>query len=92
AQDLNKELERAWRVADYLEFAELFVEDALSRDESCGGHFREEHQTEEGEAKRNDADFAYVGAWQVGEKDAEFTLHKEPLHFEDVEIKQRSYK
>ena len=85
-------LERAGRVADFLEFAEVMVEDALVREESCGGHFREEHQTEEGEARRDDKSFAHVSAWEfrgVGETPE---LHQEPLVFENVELTQRSYK
>jgi succinate dehydrogenase / fumarate reductase flavoprotein subunit len=92
AGNLNQTLEKAGRVADFLEFAEIKVGDALHREESCGGHFRLEHQTEEGEAKRNDEDFSYVAAWQfngVGEKP---TLHKEPLEFDYVKPSQRSYK
>ena len=90
--DLNQELEKAGRVADFLEFAELMVYDALQRDESCGAHFREEHQTPEGEALRNDDDYSYVSAWEfkgVGENPS---LHKEPLAFEYVHLTQRSYK
>ena len=92
AAGFNQELEKAHRVADFLELAELIVTDALHREESCGGHFREEHQTEEGEAKRNDAKFSYVAAWEfqgVGKKEK---LHKEPLTFEYVKPSQRSYK
>jgi succinate dehydrogenase / fumarate reductase flavoprotein subunit len=88
----NQVLERAGRVADFLEFAELMVTDALDRDESCGGHFREEHQTEEGEALRDDENFCHVSAWEfqgVGQKPV---LHKEPLVFEEVHLTQRSYK
>ncbi|MEL6187657.1 MAG: FAD-binding protein, partial [Myxococcota bacterium] len=88
----NQALERAGRVADFLEFAEMMAEDALMRDESCGGHFREEHQTEEGEARRDDENFAFVGAWEftgVGNKP---NLHKESLEFEYVKLTQRSYK
>ena len=90
--NLNQSLEKAGRVADFLEFAEIKVGDALHREESCGGHFRLEHQTEEGEAKRNDENFSYVAAWEfngVGEKP---TLHKEPLDFDYVKPSQRSYK
>jgi succinate dehydrogenase / fumarate reductase flavoprotein subunit len=79
-------------VADFLEFAEMMCLDALERDESCGAHFREEHQTDEGEAVRNDENFCYVAAWEfqgVGEKPA---LHKEQLEFENVELATRSYK
>ncbi len=89
---LNQSLEKAGRVADFLEFAEVMLTDALDRDESCGGHFREEHQTEEGEAKRNDEDFSYVAAWEfkgVGNKPQ---LHKEELTFDYVPPTQRSYK
>jgi succinate dehydrogenase / fumarate reductase flavoprotein subunit len=90
--DLNKNLEYAGRVADYLEFAELLAFDALHRNESCGGHFREEYQTPEGEALRDDANFSYVAAWEftgVGERPV---LHKESLTFEYVKPSQRSYK
>ncbi|MGD8394026.1 MAG: fumarate reductase/succinate dehydrogenase flavoprotein subunit [Candidatus Eiseniibacteriota bacterium] len=92
AGSFNQALEKAGRVADFLEFAELMCHDALQRDESCGGHFREEYQTEEGEAKRNDKDYAYVAAWEfqgVGEAPK---LHKEPLEFEYVKLATRSYK
>ncbi len=90
--NLNQSLEHAGRVADYLEFAELLVTDALHRTESCGGHFREESQTAEGEAKRNDADFSYVAAWQFTGVGAPEVLHKEPLRFEFVQLAERSYK
>jgi succinate dehydrogenase / fumarate reductase flavoprotein subunit len=90
--DFNQELEKAGRVADFIEFAETTVKDALHREESCGGHFREEHQTEEGEAKRNDADFTYVAAWEFKGVGQEPVLHKEPLTFENVKLTQRSYK
>ncbi len=85
-------LEHAGRVADFLEFSELFVADALHRAESCGGHFREESQTEEGEAKRDDENFCYVGAWEYNGEDKPATLHKESLDFEYVKLTQRSYK
>ncbi len=90
----NQSLEKALRVADFMEFAELKVRDALHREESCGGHFREEHQTEEGEAKRDDENFAYVAAWEYGGPDiaTDATLHKEPLVFENITLTQRSYK
>jgi len=90
----NKYLEFAHRVADYFELAELMAIDALDRDESCGCHLREEYQTEEGEALRNDEDFSYVSAWEYGGVNGKLntTLHKEPLEFEFVELKQRSYK
>ena len=90
--DLNSELEKAARVADFLEFNELFVHDALDRRESAGGHFREEHQTDEGEALRDDENFQHVSAWEftgVGETP---NLHKEALTFEYVKPTQRSYK
>jgi len=92
--EYNQTLERAGRVADYLEFAELMCFDALERDESCGGHFREEHQTPDGEALRNDEQFASVFAWefQGNGKVERPKLHREPLTFETVELTQRSYK
>jgi succinate dehydrogenase / fumarate reductase, flavoprotein subunit len=90
--NLNQSLEYAGRVADYLEFAELVTLDALHRRESCGGHFREESQTPDGEALRDDANFAYVAAWQFTGVGREPVLHKEPLHFEEVHPTQRSYK
>jgi succinate dehydrogenase / fumarate reductase flavoprotein subunit len=89
---LNQSLEKAGRVADFMEFAELLATDALHREESCGGHFREEYQTEEGEAARNDADFSYVGAWEYRGAEEEPVLHKEPLVFENVKPSTRSYK
>ncbi len=92
AKDLNQSLERAGRVADFLEFAELVVEDALSRDESCGCHFNVEYQTEDHEAKRNDESCCYVGAWEYQGDGKPETLHKEPLVFEYVDLIQRSYK
>lgn len=88
----NPELEKATRVADFLELGELFAIDALHRAESCGGHFREESQTEEGEALRDDANFAYVAAWEWTGVPADSKLHREELKFEEVELKQRSYK
>ncbi len=92
AHELNSELERAGRVADYLELGELMAHDALHREESCGGHFREEHQTEEGEAKRNDAKFSYVAAWEFRGVGKPPLLNKERLEFEYVKPTQRSYK
>ena len=89
---LNSELEKAGRIADYLELAELMCYDALQREESCGAHFREEYQTAEGEAVRNDSDFCYVSAWEYQGKDHPQKLHKEPLVFESVELAVRSYK
>ncbi len=90
--ELNQSLEKAGRVADFLEFAELMCIDALHREESCGGHFRTEHQTEDGEAKRNDAEFAYVAAWEYAGEGKPPVLNKEPLDFENVHLSTRSYK
>ncbi len=90
--EFNQELEKAGRVADFLELGELFAKDALDREESCGGHFREEHVTEDGEAKRDDKNFAYVAAWEYTGKPSEAILHKEELEFKDIELKTRSYK
>ena len=91
-EELNNELEKAGRVADYFELAELMCTDALHREESCGGHFREEHQTPEGEAKRDDDHFAYVAAWAWKGGGEKPELHKEPLEFKEVHLTQRSYK
>ncbi|NUM53946.1 MAG: fumarate reductase/succinate dehydrogenase flavoprotein subunit [Candidatus Hydrogenedentes bacterium] len=91
-EDFNQCLERAGRVADFLEFAELMVRDAFHREESCGGHFREEHQTEDGEAKRDDMNFCYAGAWEFTGVDSAPTLHKETLEFKEVHLATRSYK
>ena len=91
-KELNPELEKAGRVADYIEFASLLVTDALERRESCGAHFREEFQTPDGEAQRNDEKFAYVAAWEYAGEDNPHILHKEELMFEEVEMKVRSYK
>jgi succinate dehydrogenase / fumarate reductase, flavoprotein subunit len=90
--ELNQALEKAGRVADFLELAELMCRDALHREESCGGHFREEFQTEDGEALRDDEHFAYVAAWEYSGRDGEPRLHREPLAFEYVHLAQRSYK
>ena len=90
--ELNQALEKAGRVADFLELGELMCRDALHREESCGGHFREEHQTEDGEARRDDERFAYAAAWEYCGPDAEPRLHREPLGFEYVHLAQRSYK
>jgi len=90
--EFNPELEKATRVADFLELGELFAKDALDRNESCGGHFREESQTEEGEAKRDDENFAFVSAWEWTGTPRDAKLHKEELKFENIELKQRSYK
>jgi succinate dehydrogenase / fumarate reductase flavoprotein subunit len=89
---LNQTLERAGRVADFFELAELMCRDALDREESCGGHFRLEHQTEDGEARRDDENFAFVSAWEWHDESTAQTLHKEPLEFEYVALSQRSYK
>ena len=94
--ELNPELEKAGRVADFLELGELFAKDALERNESCGGHFREESVEldgeQQGEALRNDKDYAYVAAWEYKGEPSEAILHKEELEFNDIELKQRSYK
>jgi len=91
AEEFNPELEKAGRVADFIELGELMCKDALDRNESCGGHFREEYQTEEGEALRDDENYAYVSAWEYKEG-VQFELHKEELKFENIKIAQRSYK
>jgi len=90
--ELNIELDKALRVADFLELGELMAKDALDRKESCGGHFREEYQTPEGEALRDDENFTYVSAWEYQGEDKEPVLHKEPLKYENIEVKQRNYK
>lgn len=92
SEGLNQSLERAGRVADFLEFGELMCRDALMRTESCGGHFREESQTPEGEAKRDDSQFCFVGAWEYQGLDKTPQLHKEDLRFENVQLVERSYK
>lgn len=89
---LNPELEKAWRLADFIELGELLARDALHRKESCGGHFREEYQTDEGEALRNDTDFRYAAAWEFAGENKEPILNKEELVFENIELKQRVYK
>ncbi len=91
-EELNQSLEKAGRVADFMELGELMVDDALDREESCGGHFREEYQTPEGEALRNDEEFAYVSAWEYRDINMPEILHKEELVFENVKLTQRSYK
>jgi succinate dehydrogenase / fumarate reductase flavoprotein subunit len=91
-EEYNPELEKVARVADFMEMGELMCLDALERNESCGGHFREEYQTPEGEALRDDANYTYVAAWGWQDINQEPSLHKEPLHFEAVELKTRSYK
>jgi succinate dehydrogenase / fumarate reductase flavoprotein subunit len=90
--ELNQSLEHAGRVADFFELAELMCVDALHREESCGGHFRVEYQTPDGEAMRRDEEFAYVAAWEYNGDSAPPTLNKEPLLFENVALSQRSYK
>ncbi len=92
AETLNQSLEKAGRVADFLELGELMCIDALNRRESCGGHFRAESQTEEGEALRHDDDYAYVAAWEFGGDDDLPVLHKEELTYAAIAMKQRSYK
>ena len=92
ANAMNTELEKAGRVADFLELGELFAKDGLQREESCGGHFREEYQTPEGEALRDDKNFAYVAAWEYKGAPKDAVMHKEELVFENVELKTRSYK
>ncbi len=91
-KNVNPELEKAGRVADFIELGELLARDALNRNESCGGHFREESATEEGEAKRDDVNYAYVAAWEFKGIDSEPVLHKEDLFFETIQLTQRSYK
>ena len=96
ADGMNPELEKAGRVADFLELGELFARDALERNESCGGHFREESVEldgpQKGEAKRDDENFAFVSAWEYKGEPSEAVLHKEQLEFNDIELKTRSYK
>jgi succinate dehydrogenase / fumarate reductase flavoprotein subunit len=90
--ELNQALEKAGRVADFFELGELMCRDALDREESCGGHFRVEHQTEDGEAKRDDENYCYVAAWEWAGESGTQRLHKEPLAFENVQLATRSYK
>ncbi|NNM17935.1 MAG: FAD-binding protein, partial [Croceitalea sp.] len=92
AESKNQELEKAGRVADFLELGELFAKDALERNESCGGHFREEYQTPEGEALRDDKNFKFVSAWEYKGEPKDAKLHKEDLKYENIEVKTRSYK
>jgi succinate dehydrogenase / fumarate reductase flavoprotein subunit len=91
-EELNQNLEKAGRVGDFLELGELMMQDALHRKESCGGHFREEYQTPEGEALRDDENFAYVAAWEYKGDNQEAQLHKEELKYENIKLSQRSYK
>jgi succinate dehydrogenase / fumarate reductase flavoprotein subunit len=90
-EEFNQTLERAGRVADFLEFGELLAKDALTREESCGGHFREEYQTPDGEAKRDDEKFCHVAAWEFKGEGKEPERHAEPLTFDNVHIAQRNY-
>ena len=92
ANSMNIELEKVGRVADFFELAKLKARDALVRNESCGGHFRVESQTEEGEALRDDVNFKHVAAWEWNDEDTEQTKHEEQLEFEYVKLSQRSYK
>ena len=93
ANELNVELEKAIRLADFIEIGELMAYDALNRNESCGGHFREEYQTEEGEAKRDDENFFYVACWEYqGDDEKAPVLHKEPLVYEAIKVQTRNYK
>ena len=89
---MQRDCQKSLRVADFLELGELFAKDALHRNESCGGHFREEYQTEEGEALRDDENFMYVAAWEYTGNPSESILHKEDLNYEFIEVKTRSYK
>ena len=89
---VNQELEKANRLTDFFGMAKLMCEDALNREESCGGHFREEYQTESGEALRNDEEFCYVAVWEYQGKDQKPLLHKEDLRYENVKLATRSYK
>ena len=90
--EFNQELEKALRLEDFFEIGKLMAFDALNRNESCGGHFRIESQTEEGEAKRDDANYMYVAAWEYKGEGQEPELHKEPLNYEFIEVKTRNYK
>ena len=92
SEELNQSLEKAGRVADFLEFAELMCIDALERNESCGAHFREEYQTPEGEPLRDDLNYCHVAAWEFAGVGKHPIMHKEPLTFENVHLTQRSYK
>jgi succinate dehydrogenase / fumarate reductase flavoprotein subunit len=92
SDELNRELEKAGRVADFIEIGELMARDALLREESCGGHFREEYQTEDGEAKRNDGNFMYVSAWEHRVQGSEPIMHREKLEYENIRVQVRDYK
>ena len=89
---INSELEKAWRVADFIELGEIMIRDAADRKESCGAHFREEYQTDDGEALRNDDEYSYVSSWEYAGEGVSPNLHKENLEFETVTPTQRSYK
>ena len=91
-EEFNQELEKALRLVDFFDIGELMARDALNRKESCGGHFREEMQTEEGETKRDDENFMYVGAWEYKGEGVEPELHKDPLKYENIKIATRNYK
>jgi succinate dehydrogenase / fumarate reductase flavoprotein subunit len=92
SEEFNKSLELAWRVADFIDLGELMAKDALDRGESCGGHFREESQTPDGEALRDDSKYSHVSAWEFKGDSAEPIMNKEQLSFENVKLAQRSYK
>ena len=92
ANSLNVELDKAIRLLDFIEVGELMARDALHREESCGGHFREEHQTPEGEAKRDDANFMYVGCWKYMGEGQEPELYKEMLNYQEIKVQTRNYK
>ena len=92
AEEFNPELEKAYRLADYFELARLIITDAMHREESCGGHFRTEHQTEDGETLRDDDHFMYVAAWEYQGHDNLETMTAEPLHYEHIQIAKRNYK
>jgi len=92
SSEFNEQLAKAARVCDFMELGELFAKDALERTESCGGHFREESQTPEGEALRDDKNFTFTSAWEYTGEPSKARLHREELKFEDIEVKTRSYK
>ena len=92
AYDLNTELEKALRLEDFLEMSKMMAIDALHRNESCGAHFREEYQTNDGEAARNDEDYMYVSCWKFNGENEKPTLYKEPLKYEAIEVQTRNYK
>ena len=92
ATEMNPELEKAYRLEDYFEMARLIIDDAQHREESCGGHFRTEHQTADGETQRNDENYMYVAAWQYHGHGQPETMEKEPLNYEHIQIANRNYK